>query len=294
MQSLKTQTQDLVKSEENSILFNQNAKKTLLIKFGGNAMLNLQIQDNVIENICTLKNEGYSVILVHGGGPEISNTLDMADIETEFIGGHRQTDKEAMKYVEMALKGKVNGELVRVINSKGQKAVGLSGKDGATVYAKKRHHIDRETGNIIDLGQVGDVSLINPALPELLLTNGYIPVFAPIATAEDGSDYNINADMFAANVASALNATDYIVLTDVDGLMLDINNPDSLIREISIDEIKKQMGSVIVGGMIPKIESCLIALNGGVEKARIINGTETDILIKIFKNNEQKGTIIKK
>lgn len=268
--------------------------QTILIKFGGNAMKNSDIQENVINNICQLKRNGYKIILVHGGGPAIKETLEMAGIESEFIGGHRKTTDESIAYVEMALKGKVNGELVRLINSKGEMAVGLSGKDGTMVQAVKRHHLEKKEGKEkkIDLGQVGDVEIINPDLIWILAGSGYIPVVAPIAYGEDFSDYNVNADMFAGHLASAMKADHFVVLTDVDGLMRDKEDPSTLIEEMSIDDVKAEIGGIIQGGMIPKIDACIAAIEGGGDRAYIINGTTKDILIKLFSNEKIKRTII--
>ncbi len=267
----------------------------LLIKFGGNAMKNPAIQQNVLENICHLRRSGYDVVLVHGGGPAISETLEMAGIKSEFIGGHRKTDTNAMRYVEMALKGRVNGELVRIINGMGVRAVGISGKDGGMILAKMRIHKEVEEGKITekDLGRVGDVKNINPKLVEILLKSGYVPVIAPIAIGPDGDDVNINADMFAGHLAGALEAGRYIVLTDVDGLLRDKDDPSTLIHQFSVNDVKKEMGGIIKGGMIPKCDACIVAVESGVEKAEIANGTTRDILLKLI-SGEVKGTIIKK
>lgn len=269
---------------------------TLLFKYGGNAMTNPELKIRVLKNICSLKHEGYHVVIVHGGGPFIKLTLNEANIRSEFIDGHRRTTPEAMEYVEMALKGKVNGSLVSIINSMGHKAVGLSGKDGQMVIAEKRMHIREVKGKkeTVDLGQVGDVSRVDPALINILLENGFIPVIACIASDTKGNDYNINGDMFAGHVAGAVSAQQFVVLTDVDGLMFDINDPGSIIRELSVRELPelKEKG-VIQGGMIPKIESCEIALKNGAESTRIINGTAPEQITDLFKN-KLTGTLIRK
>jgi acetylglutamate kinase len=273
---------------------NISNKKSILIKFGGNAMINQDILNNVLDNICYLKSIGFDVILVHGGGPAINQTLDMAEIKSEFIGGHRKTNKEAMTYVEMALKGKVNGEIVRILNSKNQKPIGISGKDAKTVIASKRLHIE-ENNNLkitIDLGQVGDVKAINPELINILIKNDFIPVIAPIAFGEDNLNYNINADMFAGSLAGAVNSEYYVVLTDVDGLMYNKDDPSTLIKNISVKKAKKEIGNIIVGGMIPKIESCITAIEKGVKNALIVNGTKNDAIKKIMNKEEFLGTII--
>jgi acetylglutamate kinase len=252
-------------------------KPVILFKYGGNAMIDEKLKKEVLENICSLKDLGYDVVIVHGGGPFIKQVLKEAKIETEFIEGHRKTTPEAFEYVEMALKGKVNGNLVSIINSMGYMAVGLSGKDGRTVIAEKRMHrrtVGEKTEEI-DLGRVGDVKEIAPRLIHLLLDNDFIPVMTCLAADESGNGYNINGDMFAGHMAGALNASQYVVLTDVDGLLRDKNDPESIISEIKMNEIDKlSEEGIIAGGMIPKVESCEIAMQKGARAARIINGTK--------------------
>ncbi len=275
---------------------NKYVKPTLLFKYGGNAMTDHELKLGILTNICSLKEDGYNVVIVHGGGPFIKLTLQQAGIESEFIDGQRKTTREAMEYVEMALKGKVNGNLVSLINSLGYKAVGLSGKDGQTVIAGKRLHkrvVDGDT-EIVDLGQVGDVEEVDPGFINLLLENDFIPVITCIASDKNGDDYNINGDMFAGHIAGAVSAQQYVVLTDVDGLLLDKDKPESMIASVSISglEVLKKQG-VIQGGMIPKIESCEIALKNGAESARIINGMVPGQIKDLFANRVV-GTTIKK
>lgn len=269
-------------------------KHLLLFKYGGNAMTNQPLKKQVLKNICDLKEKGYQVVIVHGGGPFIQQTLQEVNIASEFIDGQRKTTPEAMEYVEMALKGKVNGSLISIINAMGNKAVGLSGKDGKIVTAKKRLHQQMKNGKIemIDLGQVGDVDSVDVTLIELLLQNDFIPVITCIASDKNGNDYNINGDLFAGHIAGALSAEQYIILTDVDGLMLDKDNPASTIHELKVAEIN-QLKEIkcIQGGMIPKMDSCEIALEKGAKLARIINGTIPEQISALFKN-QQLGTII--
>ncbi len=295
MYSVNNLKSDEKHSDNDDTISIADKDRIILIKFGGNAMKDDKIKVNVIENICRLKQQGYKVVLVHGGGPAIKEMLSMAGKESEFVGGHRKTDEESIGYVEMALKGQVNGELVKLINSKGEQAVGLSGKDGTTVQALKRYHKEKKKGKVkvIDLGQVGDVEVIDPSLIELLIDNDYIPVIAPIGCGEDFQDYNINADMFAGHMAAALDAGHFVVLTDVDGLMKDKDDPNTLIKEISREEVKNEIGGIVQGGMIPKTESCIAALEGGVAHAYIINGMKKDILTEVFTEKKFKGTIIK-
>ncbi len=252
-------------------------KKTIILKYGGNAMTNKNVQKDLVKEICHLKEKGNDIVIVHGGGPFIQEALDDAEIHSEFIDGQRKTSTEALKKVEMVLKGQVNGVLVNLINTLGFKAVGLSGKDGRMVIARKRYHHKTENGQTqqIDLGQVGDVDHVNPGLLNLLIKNDFIPVITCLASDEKGNDFNINGDVFAGHIAAALEADEYIVLTDVDGLLEDIQNPGSLITDIRVEEIASMIDrKIISGGMIPKIEACITALENGARSVRIINGTQ--------------------
>ncbi len=271
------------------------ARKPLIVfKYGGNAMTGESLKKQVLKNITALQDRGYHIVIVHGGGPFIKEALEHAKIESEFIDGHRKTTKEAFEYVEMALKGKVNGELVSLINSMGKSAAGLSGKDGRTVIARKRMHKRVVSGKSeeIDLGQVGDVESVNTKLLNVLLENDFIPVIACLAADEKGDGYNINGDMFAGHIAGALKAKEYVVLTDVNGLLRDKSDPDSLIERLDRKEISKLIDdSIIQGGMIPKAESCKTALEKGAETARIINGTIPGQILSIA-DGGSAGTVI--
>ncbi len=265
----------------------------LLIKYGGNAMRSDELKRRIVAQIVQLREDGQNVVVVHGGGPFIGEMLDMAGIESEFVGGHRKTTPEALRFVEMALKGRVNGDLVQLFNSGGQRAVGLSGKDGRMVTAVRRVHSQIVDGTMTqhDLGRVGDVATVDTTLLMLLLERGYIPVVTCIAADASGDDYNINADMFAGHLAGALKADRYLVLTDVDGVLTDIKDPSSLIGDISVAELQDMLGTVIVGGMIPKLESCRIALENGAAEARIINGMKPEQL-HLAASGEACGTRI--
>lgn len=268
----------------------------IVIKYGGNAMVSEELQEAVLKNICNLKDQGYSVVVVHGGGPFIQEALDMAQVESEFIGGQRKTTPEALKYVEMALRGQVNGKVVNLINNSGHKAVGLSGRDGKIVTAERLHHVENVNGEErkVDIGQVGKVSKVDPSLLFTLLEEDYIPVITCIANDEQGESYNINADLFAGSIAGHLKADVFGVLTDVDGLLRDVKDPESLIKEISISDIKKLLGQgVIVGGMIPKVDACRIAVEQGAGKSVIINGKKPDQLLALVDENQTIGTTIK-
>jgi acetylglutamate kinase len=267
--------------------------KPIVIKYGGNAIVNPELTRELLSKIVSLHKEGHKIVLVHGGGPFIKQNLELAGIQSEFIGGQRKTDSKAMKYIEMALKGEVNGNLVREINSLGAKAVGLSGKDGQLAIATKRFHYD-EDKNEVDLGQVGNVSEINTGIINLLLDNNYVPVVASIASGKDGIDYNINADNFAGFLAAALNAYELLMLTDIDGLMMDPEDKNTIITGLKTDEINELKGSVIKEGMIPKTEACLYAVNNGADRAVILNGTKPDVIEAAIKREKFIGTVITK
>ncbi len=263
--------------------------RSILIKYGGNAMKDPTLKRGLMHEVAFLRKLGAYPILLHGGGPFIQKILDEVGLSSEFHGGHRRTSEEAMKYVEMALKGEVNGGLVEDLLGHGVKAIGISGKDGGMVHAEQRYV---EEGGNVDLGHVGDVSHVNPELPQLLIREGFLPVIAPIAVGPGGKSYNVNADMFAGHLAASLRSSVFIVLTDVDGLMADKDDPESLYKELSLDETRGLYGSSIQGGMIPKVEACEIAVRGGVENARIVNGTRDHVILRELLSHERSGTLI--
>lgn len=257
-------------------------------------MLNDSLTEQILDKVKSLYEEGYNIVMVHGGGPFIEEHLKMAGVESDFVEGHRRTSAEAMKYIEMTLKGHVNSKLVRMLNARGMKSVGLSGKDAAMVKASRRLHIT-SSGEEADIGFVGDVRKIDTSLPDLLLKNQYIVVVSPIAVGPDNMDYNINADMFAGHLAGALRVDHFVMLTDVDGLMQDPDKPETLIKKLPVNEIEKLMGKVIKGGMIPKTEACKIAVEEGAQSAIITNGTKPDYLISSIKDiKSATGTIMHK
>lgn len=268
----------------------------LVFKYGGHAMTEKHLKRQVLKNIGALSEKGYQVVIVHGGGPFIKQALTEANIKSEFVDGLRKTPLQAFEYVEMALKGKVNGDLVSHMNQMGYPAVGLSGKDGKTVTAVKLRHFQNINGSKeeVDLGRVGDVLRVDTNLIKTLLKNKFIPLIACIADNDQGVGFNINGDMFAGHIAGALQAEQYIVLTDVNGLQQDKDNPDTLIQELKLSEIQNLINdNIIQGGMIPKINSCRTALNKGVKKARIINGTQPDQILKLT-DSQNIGTTITK
>lgn len=252
-------------------------KPTLLIKYGGNAMTDKSLKSKVLEEICQLKNQGYNIVLVHGGGPYIKQALQEAKIKSEFIEGHRVTSEEAFRFVEQVLIGHVNTGLVRQLQIYNAKPIGLSGYDAGMVTAKKRQYYASSNGERrqIDLGLVGDVVDINIELIHILLSQNYLPVISCLAADTSGIGYNINADMFAGHLAGALRVDEFIVMTDVDGIFEDFEDPESLISNMNLSDAEKLLDrNIIHGGMIPKLESCEIALRGGAKKARIVNGTK--------------------
>jgi len=269
---------------------NGNSQR-ILIKIGGNALTDESIKKSIIDQISELLSLNHDIIIVHGGGIEIKSLLDTVGITSHFIGGHRKTDLETIGYVEMALSSRVNKDLVSRFNLKGHKAVGISGKDGITVIAGKRTH---KTGDEKDqdLGFVGDVEKVDPTLIHILLSNGYLPVLSPVSFGLDGDTYNVNADMFAGHVAGALDADMFVALTNVDGLLRDVNDPGSIIHHLTSEDAKSLFGNVIVSGMIPKVEACLTSLKMGVKSAKIINGTDGQSLLQMFKTNDTIGTTI--
>ena len=268
--------------------------KIIAVKVGGNALTDDMIIDRIISQIAALKELGLMPVVIHGGGIEIKDLLSKVGIESEFIGGHRKTDTAAMTYIEMALSGGVNKEIVRRLSLKGILAVGISGKDGRLATAKRRVHIEEVDGNPIeiDLGNVGDVSEINPGVVHTLIESGYVPVISPVSTGEDGLTYNINADMFAGHIAAAIKAERFIALTNIDGLLKEINDPGSLIENLTPEMCKKLYGTVIMGGMIPKMDACLFSVENGVKRAHIINGLHSDSLLRILLTKDKLGTTI--
>jgi acetylglutamate kinase len=259
--------------------------KTIVIKYGGSSMEEETVRRNFALDVVLLKFIGIHPVIVHGGGPQISDMLKRIGKKSQFIEGMRVTDDETMDIVEMVLVGKVNKELVKLINHQGGKAVGLSGKDGQLIVGK-RLKLTRSQGldqppEIIDIGLVGEVKTINPGVLEALMKENFIPVIAPVGVGEEGETYNINADLVAGKVASALQAEKFILLTDVEGVL---DETKQLIPTLTTRKAKELMANkVISSGMIPKVTCCLDALEEGVTKTHIINGTkEHAILLEIF------------
>ncbi|NLN40685.1 MAG: acetylglutamate kinase [Clostridiales bacterium] len=264
--------------------------KTVVIKYGGNAMVDEDISKTIMQDITLLKYVGVNPVVVHGGGPKISQTLETMNIKSEFYNGLRITNKDAIDVVQMVLAGSINKDIVAQINCLGGKAIGLCGKDGNLILAEKKKNIEN-----VDLGYVGEIKKINSKMIELLAEDEYIPVIAPIGTDSKGQSYNINADTAAGEIAAALKAEKLIFLTDIDGIYLDPKNPDSLLSVVSIPEIYELMDKgIISGGMIPKVLGCIKALQQGVNRTHILNGTiPHPILLEIF-TDKGIGTMVVK
>jgi acetylglutamate kinase len=263
--------------------------KTVVIKYGGAAMEQADLKETVATDIVLMKYVGLNPIIVHGGGPEISRQMKAMGKEAKFINGLRVTDKETMDIVKMVLVGKINKEIVSLINRHGELSVGVSGDDGNLIMAKKK------ATDGYDLGYVGEVTKINRKLLENLINDDFIPVVATVGVGEDGMSYNINADKVAGEIAAALNADKIIFLTDVDGLYEDFDDKDSLISELSIEESERRLaGREINQGMIPKVEGCVNAVKSGVKRAHILNGTTPHALLLEIFTDEGVGTMIAK
>lgn len=261
------------------------AGSTVVIKYGGHAMVDEQLKEDFARDVTLLKFVGINPVVVHGGGPQINSVLDKMGIQPKFVRGMRLTDDATMDVVEMVLGGKVNKSIVAQINRQGGRAVGLSGKDGGLIQARKMQIVVQDnTGKppeILDPGMVGQVTAINPHIINTLTREGFIPIIAPVGVGEAGETYNINADLVASQVAMSLGASRLILMTDVDGVK---DGENRLISTIDAQTIQQMIASAqITGGMIPKIECALEALQGGVKKVPIINGKRRHaILLELF------------
>ena len=257
--------------------------KKILIKYGGHAMVDDEAKSSTARDTVLLKYVGMKPLIVHGGGPEISRSMDKLGKESEFIKGLRVTDEETMEIIEMVLVGKISTEIVSELIRHDGDAISLSGKDSSLIFAHKKgaSQID---GEVVDLGLVGEVDQVNVKLLEMFLDNDYIPVISPVGIAEDGTSLNLNADTAAGEVASAVNAEKLIILTDVPGVLRDPSDPSSLIQKIRISEVPELIEEgVITGGMIPKIETCVKAIENGVTSCHIIDGRKKhSLLLEIF------------
>ena len=268
--------------------------KTIVIKYGGNAMVSDKLKESFAQDVVMMKYIGINPVIVHGGGPQIGKTLDSLGIQSEFVDGQRITNKEMIDVVEMVLGGKVNKEIVSLIDRHGVNPVGISGKDGDLIHAKRhkrvKHSPETDRPEIIDMGLVGEITKVNPKILEVLDQNGFIPVIAPTGKGTEGETLNINADFVAAEIASALKAEKLILMTDAEGVQ---RKNKKLISELTRKEANKLIKSgVIHGGMLPKVTCCLDALKLGVRKTHIIDGRVKHALLLELLTEEGIGTQI--
>lgn len=258
--------------------------KIVVVKYGGNAMVNEQLKQQVMEDIVLLHLIGVKVVLVHGGGPEINDLMDKLGKKAEFVDGLRVTDKETVDIVQMVLAGKVNKTLVNLLEMKGGRAIGLSGMDGHLIEAKIKDE---------RLGYVGEITRINIAPVTDLLERGYIPVISTLGCDRDGCTYNINGDTAAAHIAGALGAERLIMMTDIAGILRDRNDPATLIPEISIRETEELFrNGIISGGMIPKVNCCVEAIHRGVGCVIIMDGRVPHSILMELLTDEGAGTMV--
>jgi len=270
-------------------------QKIVVVKYGGHAMGDTELARTFAKDITLLETSGVRPVVVHGGGPQIGEMLDRLGIKSEFRAGLRVTDKKTVEVVEMVLAGSINKEIVLAINAEGGKAVGLCGKDGNMVFAEKvtktAKDPDSNIEKVIDLGFVGEPKTVNRAVIDMVLGAELIPVIAPVAPGHDGETYNINADTFAGAIAGALNAVRLLFLTDVPGV-LDKNG--KLLKELTVSQVRDLIeDGTITGGMIPKVETCIEALDRGVEGVVILSGkTPHAVLLELF-TDHGAGTLIR-
>ncbi|HAN44676.1 MAG TPA: acetylglutamate kinase [Ruminococcaceae bacterium] len=259
--------------------------KYVVVKYGGNAMINNELKQAVMRDIVLLSTIGIKIVLVHGGGPEITDMLGKLNIESKFINGLRYTDEETAKVVQMVLAGKTNKDLVSLLHMQNGKAIGLCGIDGGMIKCKKLQGLD-------DLGYVGDIVSIDTSLIKDSIENGYIPVVATVGIGENGEVYNINADTAAARIASELGAENIILMTDIRGLLRDKNDESTLIPVVNVSEVPALINQgIISGGMIPKINCCVEAVRRGVKRAFIIDGRIPHSILIEMLTDEGIGTM---
>ena len=260
--------------------------ETIVVKYGGNAMINERLKSAVMSDLVLMQLIGINVVLVHGGGPEINAMLKAVGKESRFENGMRVTDQETIDIVQMVLAGKVNKSLVQLLDSHGGKSIGLCGLDGKMLMA------DKLVSGANDLGYVGEIREVNPEPLEIVMNDGYLPIVATVAGGYDGKVYNINADLAAAQIAAKLGAKKLILMTDIRGLLRDINDDESLIPVVNVSEVPMlKRDGIISGGMIPKIDCCVEAVRSGVSRAHIIDGRlEHSILLELF-SDEGIGTM---
>ena len=268
--------------------------KKILIKYGGHAMIDKDSMSSTARDTVLLKYVGMRPLIVHGGGPEISRSMDKLGKEPEFIQGLRVTDDETMEIIEMVLVGKISTEIVSQLFNHDGNAISVSGKDSSLIFAHKKgarkiEGIEEE----VDLGLVGEVDCVNTDLLDMFVENNYIPVISPIGIADDGTSLNLNADTVAGEISGAVDAEKLIILTDVPGVLRDPSDPDSLISKIKVSEVPGLIeDGVITGGMIPKIETCVKAIKNGVKSCHIIDGRKKHALLLEVFTTDGIGTMI--
>jgi acetylglutamate kinase len=271
-------------------------KSIMVIKVGGNAIISPQIMEDIIKDVVLLRYVGIKPVIVHGGGPEITEKMGLMGKKAEFVQGLRITDDETMEIARMVLVGNINTKIVSLIGVFGGKGIGLTGYDGRMILGHKQGTKTVIVDGVeteIDIGWVGESEVINPDILNIVLQNGYIPVISPIAIDAQGNALNINADTVAGDIAAALHAKKLILMTDVSGLLRDMKDPNSRISHITLDDIDPLIAEgVIKGGMIPKIRGAAVAVKGGVEKAHIINGSVSHTMLLELFTNCGVGTMI--
>lgn len=267
------------------------ANKTVVIKYGGAAMVDEKVRDEFMKDVVLMKYVGIHPIIIHGGGPEINTMLKRVNKVTEFVEGNRVSDAETVEIAEMVLSAKINKSIVADLNKLGAKAVGLSGKDGGMITAQKKY-IEKE-GEKIDIGFVGEITAVNRELIDILVDKDYIPVISSIGIGPNGETFNINADYVAGEVAAAVEAHRLIFLTDVNGVYKDFEDKSTLIADMTIETAREYItNGIISGGMIPKVNTCLEAIERGVQHVIILNGQiRHSILLELF-TEEGCGTMI--
>jgi len=267
--------------------------KTIVIKYGGNAMVDEELKSGFARDIVLLKQVGLNPVVVHGGGPQIGTHLEKLGMKSQFVDGMRVTDSDTMDVVEMVLGGSVNKEIVSLINQHGGAAVGLTGKDGDLIRAKKissKQAQSEKAPELIDMGHVGHVDSIDPSVVDLLVQGDFIPVIAPIGVGEDGASYNINADIVAGKMAEILGAEKLLLLTNISGLL---SKEDELLTGLSISQVNDLIADgTIFGGMLPKIQCAMDALNGGVNSAHIIDGRVPHVVLLELLTDKGMGTLL--
>jgi acetylglutamate kinase len=264
--------------------------KTVVVKYGGNAMVDTQLTAGIMQDLILMRLVGMLPVFVHGGGPQIDQAMKTAGLQPRFVQGLRVTDAETVRIVERVLVGEINQGIVATVNRLGGSAIGLSGKDGGLVRARKAAPARTPDGQAVDLGLVGEVAGVDPRPIRTLLEAGYLPVIAPTAADEEGTTYNINADVVAGEVAAALVAEKLVLLTDTDGIL---DRQGALLSTLSRADVDRLVADgTITRGMLPKVQACLTALKAGVRKTHIINGTRRHALIEELLTPEGVGTQI--